>query len=389
MAKRDFYQVLGVAKGASADELKKAYRKLAMQYHPDKNAGNKDAEAKFKEINEAYDVLKDDQKRAAYDRFGHGAFEGGGFGAGAGRGAGGFQGGFAGGNFSDIFEEMFGDFMGGQARGRSGGGADGARRGADLSYELDITLEDAFKGKETPIKVASWQGCQVCNGSGAEKGTKAETCATCKGAGRVRAQQGFFTVERTCTSCGGVGQTIKTPCGNCSGSGRVRKERTLNVAIPAGVEDGTRIRLSGEGEAGLRGGPAGDLYVFLSIKPHPFFQREASNLYCRVPVTMTAAALGGAVEVPTVEGKRIKVSIPAGTQTGTQFRLKGKGMSVLRSTARGDMFVEVAVETPVNLSKRQKDLLQEFAGDTPAAKNSPQSSGFFDKVKDLWEDLKD
>jgi len=390
MAKRDYYQVLGVAKGATADELKKAYRKMAMQYHPDKNQGNKDAEAKFKEINEAYDVLKDDQKRAAYDRFGHGAFEGGGFGAGAGRGgAGGFQGGFAGGNFSDIFEEMFGDFMGGQQRGRSGGGSDGARRGADLSYELDISLEDAFKGKETPIKVASWQGCQSCNGSGAEKGTKAETCGTCKGAGRVRAQQGFFTVERTCPGCGGVGQTIKTPCSNCSGSGRIRKERTLNVAIPAGVEDGTRIRLSGEGEAGLRGGPAGDLYVFLSVKPHAFFQREASNLYCRVPVAMTVAALGGSVEVPTIEGKRIKVSVPAGTQTGTQFRLKGKGMSVLRSNARGDMFVEVAVETPVNLSKKQKDLLSEFAGDTPASKNSPQSTGFFDKVKDLWEDLKD
>ena len=385
MSKKDFYQVLGVDKKASADDLKKAYRKLAMQYHPDKNQGNKEAEAKFKEISEAYDVLKDDQKRAAYDRFGKGAFENGGMGGGG--GFGGFGGGAGfGGNFSDIFEDMFGDFMGGQARGR-GGSSDGARRGADLSYELDISLEDAFKGKETPIKVASWQGCQSCNGSGAEKGTKPDTCATCKGAGRVRAQQGFFTVERTCPGCGGVGQTIKTPCGTCSGSGRIRKERTLNVAIPAGVEDGTRIRLTGEGEAGLRGGQAGDLYVFLSVKPHAFFQREASNLYCRVPVAMTVAALGGSAEVPTIEGKRIKVNIPAGTQTGQQFRLKGKGMSVLRSPARGDMFVEVVVETPVNLSKKQKELLQEFSGDTPAAKNSPQSSSFFDKVKDLWEDL--
>lgn len=389
MAKRDFYQVLGVDKTASADELKKAFRKLAMQYHPDRNAGNKDAEAKFKELNEAYDVLKDDQKRAAYDRFGHGAFEGGGFGGARGGAGGAGPGGFHAGNFSDIFEEMFGDFMGGQRGGRAGGGADGARRGADLTYELDISLEDAFRGKETPIKVASWQGCQTCQGSGAEKGTKAETCATCRGTGRIRAQQGFFTVERTCPGCGGAGQSIKSPCGACSGQGRIRKERTLNVAIPAGVEDGTRIRLTGEGEAGLRGGPAGDLYVFLSVKPHAFFQREGANLYCRAPVAMTTAALGGAVEVPTIEGKRIKVTIPAGTQTGQQFRLKGKGMSVLRQPSRGDMFVEVAVETPVNLSKKQKELLQEFAGDTPAAKNSPQSSSFFNKVKDLWEDLKD
>ena len=393
MAKKDYYQVLGVDKKASADDLKKAYRKLAMQYHPDKNQGNKEAESKFKEISEAYDTLKDDQKRAAYDRFGHAAFEAGGFGGarGGAGGAGGF-GGFSGaGNFSDIFEEMFGDFMGGQARGGGGGGgrSDGARRGGDLSYEMDITLEDAFKGKEAPVKVASWQGCQPCGGSGAEKGSKVESCATCRGAGRVRAQQGFFTVERTCPTCSGAGQVIKTPCNVCGGSGRTRKEKTLSVAIPAGVEDGTRIRLQGEGEAGLRGGPAGDLYVFLSVKSHAFFQREASNLYCRAPVAMTTAALGGAVEVPTIEGKRIKVSVPAGTQTGQQFRLKGKGMSVLRSPARGDMFVEIVVETPVNLSKKQRDLLQEFAGDTPAAKNSPQSSGFFDKVKDLWEDLKD
>jgi molecular chaperone DnaJ len=388
MSKKDFYQVLGVDKKASAEELKKAYRKLAMQYHPDKNAGNKDAESRFKEISEAYDVLKDAQKRAAYDRFGHGAFDmgagrGGPTGAG-GPGAGGF-GGFGG--FSDIFEEMFGDFMGGQQGGRGGG--EGARRGADLSYEMDISLEDAFAGKETPIKVASWQGCGGCHGTGAEKGTKAETCDTCRGVGRVRAQQGFFTVERTCPTCAGAGQTIKTPCHVCGGSGRTRKEKSLKVAIPAGIEDGTRIRLAGEGEAGVRGGPAGDLYVFLGIKPHRFFQREASNLYCRVPVPIATVALGGTIEVPTIDGKRIKVNIPEGTQTGQQFRLKGKGMTILRSPNRGDMFVEVSVETPVNLSKKQKELLREFAGDSTDAKMNPQSHGFFDKVKGLWEDLKD
>ena len=391
MAKKDFYQTLGVEKKANAEELKKAYRKLAMQYHPDKNQGNKDAEAKFKEVNEAYDVLKDDQKRAAYDRFGHGAFEGGmgqrpgGAGAGA---AGGFQG-FTGGGFSDIFEEMFGDFMGGQQRGGARADGGGARRGADISHEMEITLEDAFNGKDTKIKAASYQSCAACHGSGADKGSKPETCDTCRGAGRVRAQQGFFTVERTCPTCGGAGQTIKNPCHVCGGAGRTRQEKTLQVSIPPGVEDGTRMRLSGEGEAGLRGGPPGDLYVFLSIKPHRFFQREASNLYCRVPVPFTTVSLGGNIEVPTIDGKRMKVNIPAGTQTGQQFRLKGKGMSIHRSTNRGDMFVEVQAETPVNLTKKQKELLQQFAGDAPEDKISPQSSSFFSKVKDLWEDLKD
>jgi molecular chaperone DnaJ len=393
MAKKDFYQVLGVDKKSSAEDLKKAYRKLAMQYHPDKNAGNKDAETKFKEINEAYDVLKDEQKRAAYDRFGHGAFEGGFGGGGARGGAGGPQGfggfsGFGGGGFSDIFEEMFGGFANATAGGGGRGDSGAGRRGADLSHEMDITLEDAFKGMEAPVKVSTWQACGGCSGSGAEKGTKPDTCATCKGNGRIRAQQGFFTVERTCPSCNGAGQTIKTPCKSCGGSGRTRKEKTLSVAIPAGIEDGTRIRLSGEGEAGVRGGAAGDLYVFLGIKPHRFFQREASNLYCRVPVPMTTVALGGNIEVPTIDGKRVSVNLPAGTQTGQQFRLKGKGMTILRSANRGDMFVEVLVETPVNLSKKQKELLQEFAGNTDS-KTNPQSSGFFDKVKDLWEDLKD
>ncbi len=389
MSKKDFYEILGVDKKSSADDLKKSYRKLAMQYHPDKNPGDKKAEATFKEISEAYDVLKDEQKRAAYDRYGHNAFGMGGGGGGtrgAQQGGAGAAGGFGG--FSDIFEEMFGDFMGQQQQQRQRGGGS-AQRGNDISLEMEITLEESFKGKDANVKVSTWQSCTICSGSGAEKGTKPEICATCHGVGRVRAQQGFFTVERTCPSCGGVGQTIKTPCHACHGAGRVRKEKSLQVSIPAGIEDGTRIRLAGEGEAGVRGGPSGDLYVFLSIKAHRFFERDGANLHCRVPVPMHTVALGGTVEVPTVDGKRMSVSVPAGTQTGTQFRLKGKGMTIMRSPNRGDMYVEVAVETPVNLNKKQKELLQEFSGLESEAKTSPQSSGFFDKVKDLWEDLKD
>jgi molecular chaperone DnaJ len=381
VAKEDFYELLGVAKGASQDELKKAYRKLAMQYHPDKNPGDKKAEAKFKQINEAYDVLKDEQKRAAYDRFGHAAFEQGG--GGAGNRAGGFD--FGGGNagFADIFDEMFGEFMGG---GRRGGGP---QRGSDLRYNLEISLEDAFHGKQATVKVASLHSCETCKGTGAEAGSKPVTCPTCRGHGKVRAQQGFFTIERTCPQCGGGGQIIEKPCKTCQGQGRVRKERTLNVNIPAGVEDGTRIRLAGEGEAGMRGAPQGDLYLFLQIKPHKLFHRENADIYCRVPIAMTTAALGGSVEVPTVDGGRAKVTIPAGAQTGQQFRLKGKGMSVLRSTARGDMFIEAVVETPVNLTKRQQDLLKEFEGTGGADKShSPESAGFFAKVKELWDDLR-
>ncbi len=381
MAKEDFYELLGVAKGASQDDLKKAYRKLAMQYHPDKNPGDKKAEAKFKQINEAYDILKDEQKRAAYDRFGHAAFEQGG--GGAGNRAGGFD--FGGGNagFADIFDEMFGEFMGG---GRRGGGP---QRGSDLRYNLEISLEDAFHGKQATVKVASLHSCETCKGTGAEAGSKPVTCPTCRGHGKVRAQQGFFTIERTCPQCGGGGQTIEKPCKTCQGQGRVRKERTLNVNIPAGVEDGTRIRLAGEGEAGMRGAPQGDLYLFLQIKPHKLFHRENTDIYCRVPIAMTTAALGGSVEVPTVDGGRAKVTIPAGAQTGQQFRLKGKGMSVLRSSARGDMFIEAVVETPVNLTKRQQDLLKEFEGTGGADKShSPESAGFFAKVKELWDDLR-
>lgn len=383
MSKRDYYEVLGVQKGASADELKKAYRKLAMQFHPDRNPDNPDAADKFKEINEAYDILKDDQKRAAYDRFGHGAFDG--SMGGGGRGGGGFSDfGFGGGGFSDLFEEMFGDFVGGGRRGQASG------RGADMRYNMEISLEEAFAGKNATITVPSSCECESCKGSGGKDGSQPTTCPTCKGLGKVRAQQGFFTIERTCPSCQGQGKVIKDPCRSCGGSGRVRKDKTLSVNIPAGVEDGTRIRLAGEGEAGMRGAPAGDLYIFLSLKPHRIFQRDGANIYCRVPIRMTTAALGGTIDVPTIDGNMTKVTIPPGAQTGNQFRLKGKGMSVLRSPARGDMFIQAVVETPVNLTARQQELLKEFeaAGDG-GGKHSPESQGFFDKVKELWKDLTD
>ena len=375
MAKRDYYDVLGVSRGASKDELKRAYRKLAMQYHPDRNPGDAEAEQNFKELNEAYDVLKDDDKKAAYDRFGHAAFENGG---GPRPGGGGFGGGFA-----DIFEEMFGEFMGGARRGASPG------RGSDLRYNMTITLEDAFRGRQTEIRIPTSAACDVCDGTGAEKGSKPIPCPTCHGAGKVRAQQGFFTIERTCPACGGVGQVIENPCKACTGSGRQRKEKTLSVNIPAGVEDGTRIRLAGEGEAGMRGAAPGDLYLFLSIEPHPIFHREGPDIHCRVPVAMVTAALGGQIEVPTIEGSRARVTVPTGTQSGKQFRLKGKGMSVLRSPSRGDMYVEVAVETPMNLTKRQRELLEEFKAEAGDDTTSPQSHSFFDKVKELWDDLRD
>jgi len=378
MAKRDYYEVLGVDRGADKDTLKKAYRKLAMQYHPDRNPGDEEAERKFKELNEAYDVLKDDEKKAAYDRFGHAAFEGGGPRPG-GAGFEGFSGGFA-----DIFEEMFGEFMG-------GGGRRGASpgRGSDLRYNMTVGLEDAFNGKQAEIRVPTSVVCDSCDGTGAEKGSRPVTCPTCGGRGKTRTQQGFFTIERTCPTCGGQGQVIENPCRSCNGSGRQRKEKTLSVNIPAGVEDGTRIRLQGEGEAGMRGAPPGDLYLFLNIQPHPIFQRENADIYCRVPLEMVTASLGGAIEVPTIEGGRAKVSVPAGTQSGRQFRLRGKGMSVLRSPSRGDMYVEVQVETPVNLTERQRELLEEFQKESGSEKTSPQSHGFFDKVKELWEDLRE
>lgn len=380
MADKDFYKILGVTKDASDDEIKKAYRKMAMKYHPDQNKDNKEAEEKFKGVNQAYEVLKDKDKRAAYDRYGAAAFDGSMGAGGMGGGAGGF-GGFGG--FSDIFEEMFGDMMGGA---RHGGGRTGAMRGSDLQYTLEITLEDAFKGLEKTITVPTWETCDECEGNGAKKGTKPETCPTCKGSGRMRAQQGFFTIERTCSTCGGAGTIIREACDNCHGQGRIRKEKSLKVNIPAGIEHGRRIRLSGEGEAGLQGGPSGDLFVLISVKPHKFFSREGANLYCRVPVAMTEATLGGKIEVPTIDGGRAEVKIPAGTQTGQQFRLKNKGMSVLRSPSRGDMYIEIFVETPVNLNGKQKDLLKQFAGKNPS-KNSPESAGFLNKVKEFWSDL--
>ena len=378
MSKQDYYETLGVERGADADSLKRAYRKLAMQWHPDRNPNNPEAEQKFKELSEAYDVLRDDQKRAAYDRFGHAAFENGGR---PGPGAGGFSFDFGSG-FADIFDEMFGEFMGGK-RGQAQG------RGADLRYNMEITLEEAFGGKQAKIRVPSSITCEECGGAGGEKGAKPATCKTCQGHGKVRSQSGFFTIERTCPSCGGAGRVIEKACRSCGGAGRVQRERTLQVNIPSGVEDGTRIRLAGEGEAGLRGAPSGDLYIFLGIQPHRVFQRrDAANIVCRAPIPMTKAAVGGTIEVPTIDGTRTKVQIPAGTQTGAQFRLKGKGMSVLRSPQRGDMYVEVMVETPMNLTKKQKELLQEFEAAGSAEKTSPESAGFFSKVKELWTDLK-
>lgn len=375
MSKRDYYDVLGVGRGADASELKKAYRKLAMEYHPDRNSGDAQAEKAFKEINEAYDVLKDKDKRAAYDRFGHDAFAQGG-------GPHGGAGGFGAGGFADIFDEMFGDFMGGRSR-------SAARGGADLRYNMQISLEEAFNGSSAQIRVPTSVACEDCSGSGAAHNTSPTNCTACGGRGRVRAQQGFFTIERTCPSCQGVGRIIEDPCTTCSGAGRVHKEKTLQVNIPAGVEDGTRIRLAGEGEAGLRGGPTGDLYIFLDVAPHPIFQREGADTFCRVPIPMTTAALGGDVEVPVIDGGRAKVSVPAGTQNAKRFRLKGKGMRILRSSARGDMYVEMEVETPVNLTKRQKELLREFDQESQGTQTSPQSEGFFTKVKEFWEDLTD
>ena len=382
MAKRDYYEVLGVGRSADEKDLKAAYRKLAKQLHPDANQGDAQTEAKFKELNEAYDVLKDPQKRAAYDRFGHQAFENG---MGGGRGGAGFGPDFNS-SMSDIFEDLFGDFMGGGGggRGRRGGGrSNGATRGADLRYNMEINLTEAFTGKTAQVRVPSSVICETCNGSGAKPGTSPNTCSTCGGHGAVRSQSGFFTVERTCPSCQGRGQVISDPCSPCSGQGRVTKERTLSVNIPAGVEDGTRIRLASEGEAGMRGGPSGDLYIFLSVKPHEFFQRDGADLFCKVPVSMTAAAMGGEIEVPTIDGKKARVSVPEGTQTGKQFRLKSKGMPVLRSSQMGDMYIQVAVETPVNLSRRQKELLRDF--EKEAKNNSPESEGFFAKAKAFWD----
>jgi molecular chaperone DnaJ len=373
-SKRCYYETLEVAKGTTGDALKSAYRKMAMRFHPDKNPGDHTAEIKFKEISEAYDVLKDDQKRAAYDRFGHAAFENGmGGGARAGNPFGDMAGGFA-----DVFEDIFGQMMGG------GRGAKRSNRGQDLRYNLEISLEEAFTGRAAEIKVPTQLACEACQGSGAEPGSTPETCPSCAGHGRVRATQGFFTVERTCGPCRGSGKIIRQPCKACRGAGLVQKERTLNVDIPAGVEEGTRIRLSGEGAAGANGGPSGDLYIFLSLREHPIFQRDGHDLHCRAPVSFVTAALGGTIEVPTLDGGRSKVAIPEGTQPGRQFRLRAKGMPVLRSGQKGDLYVEIAVETPVKLSKRQKELLREFEGETKEG-CQPEAECFLAKLKEFWK----
>ncbi|OOY04056.1 molecular chaperone DnaJ [Thioclava sp. F28-4] len=385
MAKRDYYDVLGTAKGASAEEIKKAYRKKAKELHPDRNSDNPEAEAQFKEVNEAYDVLKDAEKKAAYDRFGHAAFEGGMGGGrpGGGYGGAGGQGDFAS-AFSDVFEDLFGDFMGG-GRAGPGGGRSRAQRGSDLRYNMRVTLEEAYRGTHKTINVPSSAACTECNGSGAEGGSEPQTCPTCSGLGKVRAQNGFFTVERTCPTCGGQGQVVKNPCKVCHGAGRVEVDRQLQVNIPPGVETGTRIRHAGEGEAGLRGGPSGDLYIFIEVQPHAIFEREGTDLHCRVPVSMATAALGGEVEVPTIDGGRSRVKIPAGSQSGRQMRLRGKGMPALRGGGAGDMFIELAVETPVNLTARQKEILKEFQG--IEAENNPEGASFFKKVKSFWDGM--
>ena len=369
--KRCYYDVLGCNKAASISEIKTAYRKLAMELHPDRHPGDKSYEARFKEVNEAYDILKDDQKRAAYDRFGHAAFE-----HGTGNGHAGNPFDFTG-SFADVFDDLFGEIMGGGRRRQN--------RGGDLRYNLQISLDEAFKGRRSEIKVPTAVACEACSGSGAEPGTRAETCPACGGHGKVRASQGFFTIERTCPQCQGRGRIVRNPCKACGGTGHVQKERTLAVEIPAGVEEGTRIRLSGEGQAGFGGGPPGDLYVFVSVSQHPIFQRDGHDLYCRVPVSFVTAALGGSIEVPTLDGGRTKVTLPEGTQSGRQIRLRGKGMPVLRAGGlAGDLFVEMFVETPVKLTKAQKDMLRQFeAGGTQGSQ--PECEGFFAKVKSFWD----
>ncbi|MCC6305459.1 MAG: molecular chaperone DnaJ [Rhodobacteraceae bacterium] len=384
MAKQDFYEVLGVGRSASAEEIKKAYRQKAKELHPDRNTEDPQAEARFKEVSEAYDALKDPERKAAYDRFGHAAFDGG---AAAGAGARGGRAGFAQGDFassfSDVFEDLFGDFMG---RG-GGGGRARASRGSDLRYNLRVTLEEAFAGVHKAITLPSSIACEACHGTGAEGGAEPVACPTCAGMGKVRAQQGFFTVERTCPTCGGAGQIVKNPCRSCGGAGRTQKDRTLSVNIPPGVETGTRIRLSGEGEAGLRGGPAGDLYIFIEVADHAIFLRDGLNLHCRVPVSMATAALGGEVEVPTIDGGRARVRVAEGSQAGKQMRLRGKGMPALRGAGQGDMVIELAVETPVRLNARQKELLREFERLSEHA-NNPEGTSFFSKVRSFWDGMK-
>ena len=370
MSKRCYYEILEVERTADERGIKSSFRKLALKFHPDKNQGAPDAEVKFKELNEAYQVLSDGNKRAAYDRYGHAAFEGG-------RGGAGFGEGFAS-SMSDIFEEFFGDMMGQR------GGRGAAQRGADLRYNLEITMEEACHGKDAEITVPVPRTCDLCEGTGAKKGTSATTCTTCRGRGRVRAAQGFFTMEHTCPTCQGAGSVIEDPCRKCHGQGRVTVERALEAQIPPGVEDGTRIRLTGEGEAGFRGGPPGDLYIFLSLKPHHLFHRQGADLYCRLPLSFSKAALGTKIDVPTIDGDKAEIKVPEGTQTGEQIRVKQKGMPVLRSRQRGDLYVQVVVETPRNLNARQKELLQEFSS-LEKEETQPEASGFFARISEFFE----
>ena len=369
MSKRCFYEVLGIARSCSAEDVKAAYRKLAKEHHPDRNPDDHTAEHRFKEVSEAYEILKDADKRAAYDRFGHAAFENGG--GGRGHGASDFAS-----SFTDVFDDLFGEFMGGGKRGRR------SNRGNDLRFDMQISLEEAYRGKAAEIRVPTAVICETCGGSGAEAGSKPETCTTCNGHGQVRASQGFFTIERTCPKCRGQGRVVRHPCKPCQGSGHVQKEKTLSVDIPPGVEEGTRIRLSGEGQAGLNGGPPGDLYIFLSVAQHPIFQRDGQHLHCFVPIGLATASLGGELEVPLLSGTQAKVAIPEGTQTGHQFRLRGKGMPALKGHGHhGDLFVEVRVETPTKLSKKQKELLRAFQAESEGCQ--PESESFFAKMKEF------
>ncbi len=375
--KRDYYEVLGVSKGASADEMKKAYRKLAMKYHPDRNPDDKAAEENFKEAKEAFEVLSDDEKRSIYDQYGHAGMEQGGFG-----GAGGF--GAGAGGFSDAFGDIFGDIFGAAGGTRSGGQRSNVYRGADLRYNMEVSLEEAAKGTETKIRIPVQSECETCKGSGARPGTKPVTCTTCGGHGQVRMQQGFFSVQQTCPKCNGTGTMIKDKCPTCHGAGRVKENKTLSIKIPAGVDDGDRIRLSGEGEAGVNGGPSGDLYVVVHLKEHEIFSREGGNLHTEMPISFSTAALGGEIEVPTLEGSA-KMKVPAETQTGAVFRLRGKGIKPLRASAAGDLMVHVNVETPVKLTEKQKDLLREFDSSTDSGKHRPKNKSWMNKVKDFFD----
>ena len=375
MADKDFYEILGVQKNASDDEIKKSYRKLAMKYHPDRNKDDKESERKFKEVSAAYEILKDSEKRSAYDQYGHDAFRQGGMGGGQGFGD-------FGGGFSDIFEEFFGGGFGGQSRQR------GPQRGNDLRYNMSVSLQEAYSGKKSQIRIPSYEGCDLCSATGSADKSGPSTCSTCGGQGKVRSTQGFFSIERPCPTCGGEGSSIKNPCLKCSGTGQVKKQKTISVTIPAGVDTGTRIRISGEGEPGQRGAGNGDLYIFVEVQKDKLFEREEENIFCQIPISVTTAILGGDVEVPTIEGKKARLNIPPGTQSETQFRLKGKGMSILRQTRRGDMYVEANVEIPVNLNSKQKAILQEFEKEGGTSKkHSPKSQSFFSKLKEVWEDL--